>query len=107
MAVAEELSRAVRARAHGRCQYCLMHEALQATCLHQIRRPGEMETGQKSAPDSYPSIFKNEYFTYSQHAFGSLHFQGSSARFNKLIRSNSQSLSITAVFSIIKYFIVK
>ena len=34
MAVAEELSRAVRARAHGRCQYCLMHEALQGATFH-------------------------------------------------------------------------
>ncbi len=34
MAVPEALSRAVRGRAHGRCQYCLMHESLQGATFH-------------------------------------------------------------------------
>jgi hypothetical protein len=34
MAVPEELSRAVRARAHARCQYCLMDESLQGATFH-------------------------------------------------------------------------
>jgi len=34
MAVPEELSRAVRARAGARCQYCLMHENLQGATFH-------------------------------------------------------------------------
>ena len=34
MAVAEGLSRAVRARAQRRCQYCLMHEILQGATFH-------------------------------------------------------------------------
>jgi len=34
MAVPEELSRAVRARARRRCQYCLMHESLQGATFH-------------------------------------------------------------------------
>jgi hypothetical protein len=34
MTVPEELSRAVRARAGGRCQYCLMHESLQGATFH-------------------------------------------------------------------------
>ena len=34
MSVPEELSRAVRARAQGRCQYCLMHESLQGATFH-------------------------------------------------------------------------
>lgn len=34
MTAPEELSRAVRARAGGRCQYCLMHESLQGATFH-------------------------------------------------------------------------
>jgi hypothetical protein len=34
MAVPEALSRAVRGRANGRCQYCLMHESLQGATFH-------------------------------------------------------------------------
>lgn len=34
MSVTEELSRTVRARAGGRCQYCLMHESLQGATFH-------------------------------------------------------------------------
>ena len=34
MAVPEALARAVRSRAHGRCQYCLMHESLQGATFH-------------------------------------------------------------------------
>jgi hypothetical protein len=34
MSVAEELSRTVRARAGGRCQYCLMHESFQGATFH-------------------------------------------------------------------------
>ena len=34
MSVPEELSRTVRARAGGRCQYCLMHESLQGATFH-------------------------------------------------------------------------
>ncbi|MGO8815377.1 MAG: HNH endonuclease [Terriglobia bacterium] len=34
MTVSEELSRAVRARAAARCQYCLMHESLQGATFH-------------------------------------------------------------------------
>lgn len=34
MSVPEELSRAVRTRANGRCQYCLMHESLQGATFH-------------------------------------------------------------------------
>ena len=34
MSVSEALSRAVRARAGGRCQYCLMHESLQGATFH-------------------------------------------------------------------------
>jgi len=34
MTVPEELSRAVWARAKGRCQYCLMHESLQGASFH-------------------------------------------------------------------------
>ncbi len=34
MTVPEELSRAVRARAGARCQYCLMHESLQGAAFH-------------------------------------------------------------------------
>jgi hypothetical protein len=34
MSVPEELSRTVRARADGRCQYCLMHESLQGATFH-------------------------------------------------------------------------
>jgi hypothetical protein len=34
MSVSHELSRAVRARADGRCQYCLMHESLQGATFH-------------------------------------------------------------------------
>jgi hypothetical protein len=34
MRVPEELSRAVRARAKGRCQYCQMHESLQGATFH-------------------------------------------------------------------------
>jgi hypothetical protein len=34
MRVPEELSREVRARANGRCQYCLMHESLQGATFH-------------------------------------------------------------------------
>ncbi len=34
MGVPEELSRAVRACAAGRCQYCLMHESLQGATFH-------------------------------------------------------------------------
>jgi len=34
MAVAEELARAVRARAQQRCQYCRMHEILQGATFH-------------------------------------------------------------------------
>ena len=34
MAVGEELSRAVRARARQRCQCCLMHEILQGATFH-------------------------------------------------------------------------
>ena len=34
MAVPEAVSRAVRSRAHERCQYCLMHESLQGATFH-------------------------------------------------------------------------
>src|SRR5208337_759327 len=34
MTVPEELSRTVRARAGGRCQYCRMHESLQGATFH-------------------------------------------------------------------------
>jgi hypothetical protein len=34
MSVPEEMSRAVRALAQGRCQYCLMHESLQGATFH-------------------------------------------------------------------------
>jgi len=34
MAVPEVLSQAIRSRAHGRCQYCLMHESLQGATFH-------------------------------------------------------------------------
>ena len=34
MSVPEELVRMVRARADGRCQYCLMHESLQGATFH-------------------------------------------------------------------------
>jgi len=34
MSVPAELSRTVRARAEGRCQYCLMHESLQGATFH-------------------------------------------------------------------------
>lgn len=34
MAVPEAVSRAVRSRADGRCQYCLMHESLQGATFH-------------------------------------------------------------------------
>jgi len=34
MAVPEALARAVRLRAHGQCQYCLMHESLQGATFH-------------------------------------------------------------------------
>jgi len=34
MSVWEELSLAVRTRAGGRCQYCLMHESLQGATFH-------------------------------------------------------------------------
>src|SRR5258708_4979732 len=34
MSVSEELSRKVRERAKGRCQYCLMHESLQGATFH-------------------------------------------------------------------------
>ncbi|PYT96160.1 MAG: hypothetical protein DMG38_24845 [Acidobacteria bacterium] len=34
MAVPEALSRAVRSRAHGRCQYCFMHESLKGATFH-------------------------------------------------------------------------
>ena len=34
MSLPEELSRTVRARADGRCQYCLMHESLQGATFH-------------------------------------------------------------------------
>jgi hypothetical protein len=34
MAVPEALSRAVRSRAEGRCQYCRMHESLQGATFH-------------------------------------------------------------------------
>jgi len=34
MSVPEELLRTVRARARGRCQYCLMHESLQGATFH-------------------------------------------------------------------------
>ncbi len=34
MGVPEELSRTVRKRAGGRCQYCLMHESLQGATFH-------------------------------------------------------------------------
>lgn len=34
MSVSEELSRTVRARAGGRCQYCLMAESLQGATFH-------------------------------------------------------------------------
>jgi len=34
MNVAEELARTLRARAQGRCQYCLMHESLQGATFH-------------------------------------------------------------------------
>jgi len=34
MTVSEKLSRAVRARAKARCQYCLMHESLQGATFH-------------------------------------------------------------------------
>jgi hypothetical protein len=34
MTVAEAASRAVRLRAQGRCQYCLMHESLQGATFH-------------------------------------------------------------------------
>jgi len=34
MSVPEELSRTVRARADGRCQYCRMHESLQGATFH-------------------------------------------------------------------------
>ena len=34
MAVPEGLSRVVRSRAGGRCQYCLMHESLQGATFH-------------------------------------------------------------------------
>src|SRR5215469_4698136 len=34
MAVSETLSQAVRLRADGRCQYCLMHESLQGATFH-------------------------------------------------------------------------
>jgi len=34
MSVPEELSRTVRARAGGRCQYCLMHESFQGATFH-------------------------------------------------------------------------
>jgi hypothetical protein len=34
MSVSEELSRTVRARAGGRCQYCLMHESFQGATFH-------------------------------------------------------------------------
>jgi hypothetical protein len=34
MAVAEALARAVRLRAQGRCQYCLMHASLQGATFH-------------------------------------------------------------------------
>lgn len=34
MPVSETLSRAVRSRARGRCQYCLMHESLQGATFH-------------------------------------------------------------------------
>src|SRR2546423_173745 len=34
MSVPEDLARAVRMRANGRCQYCLMHESLQGATFH-------------------------------------------------------------------------
>src|SRR5215813_230270 len=34
MAVSESLSRAVRSRADGHCQYCRMHESLQGATFH-------------------------------------------------------------------------
>lgn len=34
MAVPKVLSQAIRSRAHGRCQYCLMHESLQGATFH-------------------------------------------------------------------------
>jgi hypothetical protein len=34
MAVPEALAQAVRLRARGRCQYCLMHESLQGATFH-------------------------------------------------------------------------
>jgi len=34
MSVPEEVARRVRVRAHGRCQYCLMHESLQGATFH-------------------------------------------------------------------------
>ncbi|MGD1102388.1 MAG: HNH endonuclease signature motif containing protein [Terriglobia bacterium] len=34
MSLPEELSRTVRARADGRCQYCQMHESLQGATFH-------------------------------------------------------------------------
>src|ERR1700680_4252744 len=34
MSALGELSRTVRARADGRCQYCLMHESLQGATFH-------------------------------------------------------------------------
>jgi hypothetical protein len=34
MSLPEELTRTVRARASGRCQYCLMHESLQGATFH-------------------------------------------------------------------------
>jgi HNH endonuclease len=34
MAVPEALARAIRLRAQGRCQYCLMHESLQGATFH-------------------------------------------------------------------------
>lgn len=34
MSVSEELSRTIRERAEGRCQYCLMHESFQGATFH-------------------------------------------------------------------------
>jgi len=34
VSVSREISRTVRARAEGRCQYCLMHESLQGASFH-------------------------------------------------------------------------
>src|SRR5438105_3385620 len=51
MAVPEALSRAVRSRAHGRCEYCFMHESVQGATF-DVEHVNQQSKGGESTLDT-------------------------------------------------------